>query len=58
MTQTGWKCPVCGKGNAPLAQKCGHCAENGRLGIKLIPEAVPFDPSPPWRRPTNWIVGR
>ena len=23
---TGWKCPVCGKGNAPFALTCGHCA--------------------------------
>lgn len=24
--QTGWECPVCHKGNAPFALKCGHCA--------------------------------
>lgn len=24
---TGWRCPVCGKGNAPHADKCGHCAD-------------------------------
>ena len=23
----GWTCPVCHKGNAPHADKCGHCAE-------------------------------
>jgi len=23
----GWKCPVCGKGNSPLAFKCGHCSD-------------------------------
>jgi len=23
---TGWICPVCHKGNAPHAMKCGHCA--------------------------------
>lgn len=23
--KTGWKCPVCGLGNAPAALKCGHC---------------------------------
>lgn len=24
-TKTGWRCPVCGCGNAPFAMKCGHC---------------------------------
>ncbi len=24
---TGWRCPVCNRGNAPHADKCGHCAE-------------------------------
>ena len=24
---TGWRCPVCQKGNAPHAIKCGHCAD-------------------------------
>jgi len=23
--RTGWECPVCHKGNAPFAIKCGHC---------------------------------
>ena len=23
----GWECPVCRKGNAPHAAKCGHCAD-------------------------------
>ena len=23
--QQGWQCPVCHKGNAPFALKCGHC---------------------------------
>ena len=23
----GWVCPVCGKGNAPHADRCGHCAD-------------------------------
>lgn len=29
--QTGWLCPKCNKGNAPWANRCGHCAkeENG-----------------------------
>lgn len=21
----GWRCPVCGKGNAPFAFRCQHC---------------------------------
>lgn len=25
--QIGWTCPTCGKGNAPDAKTCGHCAE-------------------------------
>lgn len=25
--QQGWACPVCQKGNAPTAMKCGHCAD-------------------------------
>ena len=24
---TGWRCPACGKGNAPHADRCGHCAD-------------------------------
>ena len=24
---TGWCCPACGRGNAPDAKTCGHCAE-------------------------------
>ena len=24
---TGWLCPACGKGNAPDAMTCGHCAQ-------------------------------
>mgnify|MGYP006351812577 CR=1 FL=1 len=24
--QVGWKCPVCEKGNAPIATYCYHCA--------------------------------
>ncbi len=27
MRNDGWRCPVCKKGNAPHATKCGHCAE-------------------------------
>ena len=23
----GWLCPACGKGNAPDAKACGHCAD-------------------------------
>ena len=26
LTPTGWRCPVCNKGNAPAAMTCGHCA--------------------------------
>lgn len=26
----GWKCPVCGTGNAPFALKCGHCDDSAR----------------------------
>lgn len=23
--KAGWICPVCGRGNAPFALRCGHC---------------------------------
>ena len=26
----GWTCPVCNKGNAPHADRCGHCADDAR----------------------------
>jgi hypothetical protein len=29
--QVGWKCPVCGKGNAPFAPTCG----NSMCGVDL-----------------------
>lgn len=29
----GWKCPVCGKGNAPFMPTCG----NAMCGVKLEP---------------------
>jgi hypothetical protein len=35
--QEGWACPVCGKGNAPWAAKCGHCEAAGRtLGFRPV----------------------
>ena len=27
LAPVSWVCPVCRKGNAPKAEKCGHCAE-------------------------------
>lgn len=36
---TGWACPVCGKGNAPHADRCGHCAD----------QVHPFPLWEPWR---------
>ena len=29
----GWKCPACGKGNAPSATKCGHCADQFKFPV-------------------------
>lgn len=34
--ELGWQCPVCNRGNAPHADKCGHCAE--KKGQLEIPE--------------------
>jgi uncharacterized OB-fold protein len=31
---TGWLCPACGKGNAPGAVTCGHCATPSRNEAK------------------------
>ena len=43
----GWRCPVCGCGNAPQAMVCGKCA----------PETLPvFVPVPSWPSipPIGW----
>ena len=31
----GWKCPVCEKGNAPFAIKCGHCEGNKEVMARI-----------------------
>ena len=40
--RVGWECPVCHKGNAPFASKCGHCAGAS------IHDYDKTDPSPPY----------
>jgi hypothetical protein len=35
----GWECPVCHKGNAPFAAKCGHCEV--KIGWKVIGSICP-----------------
>jgi len=35
--EKGWECPVCHKGNAPFAIKCGHC-------VTRTPEERSFRP--------------
>ena len=31
--RVGWTCPACGKGIAPRALTCGHCAKRGPLNF-------------------------
>lgn len=42
----GWKCPVCGKGNAPWAVACHHCIDT---------TGQPFPTMEDWEwGPKNW----
>ena len=50
----GWKCPVCEKGNAPHADKCGHCAQGVTFPQPNLP-MQPFGPPPlPYTAPYWW----
>ena len=42
----GWKCPVCGRGNAPFVSQC-PCTCNG------YPQYIPVVPPGPWY-PQPW----
>lgn len=63
----GWKCPVCEKGNAPHANKCGHCAQGVTFpqpNLRTWPYSPPvylhpFGPppeSPYWDGQATWIT--
>ena len=44
--QVGWKCPVCGLGNAPFATSCGHCRRSGVTAEPTGNQGI----TPKWRR--------
>lgn len=48
----GWACPVCQKGVAPWAHKCGHCSEEPNDPTRLQGRGVPLD------IPSNTLTGR
>jgi len=58
----GWKCPVCGKGNAPFQAKCLHCADTNYPDPYQIPQVVPQSPyqpiypTEPWYPPVIWYT--
>lgn len=59
----GWKCPVCGCGNAPAALTCGRCVPKD-LGPDVRPQHAPYGPPRKWEPepgtapPRPWFSGQ
>lgn len=37
-----WTCPACGKGNGPMADRCGHCAGAPRVVSNVPMKTYPL----------------
>ena len=48
----GWRCPVCGKVNAPWVSQCPCCDGEGTYP-KIEGPYVPYEPRPWWTDPNH-----